>query len=60
MKMELYFDYLEKLRQSGKTNMYGAVPYLCQEFPQLSKTEAREILSAWMKSKQQEESERHA
>ena len=23
-----YFDYLERLRQSGETNMYGAVPYL--------------------------------
>lgn len=23
-----YFDYLERLRQSGETNMYGAAPYL--------------------------------
>ena len=22
-----YFGYLERLRQSGETNMYGAVPY---------------------------------
>ena len=30
-----YFDYLEKLRQSGATNMYGATPYLQEEFPEL-------------------------
>ncbi len=30
-----YFDYLERLRQSGETNMYGAVPYLQEEFPEL-------------------------
>ena len=25
---EYYFDYLNKLRDSGKTNMFGAAPYL--------------------------------
>lgn len=30
-----YFDYLERLRQSGETNMYGAAPYLQEEFPEL-------------------------
>lgn len=28
-----YFDFLEKLRQSGETNMYGAAPYLRRNFP---------------------------
>jgi hypothetical protein len=43
-----YFRYLEKLRQSGETNMYGATPYLQMEFG-LEKQEAREVLSFWMK-----------
>ena len=30
-----YFDYLERLRQSGETNMYGTAPYLQEEFPEL-------------------------
>lgn len=47
-----YFDYLEKLRQSGETNMYGAEPYLQSEFPELCYDEdkAREILLAWIKT----------
>ena len=44
-----YIDYLERLRQSGETNMYGAVPYLQEEFPELrySPERARKILLAW-------------
>ena len=47
-----YFDYLERLRQSGETNMYGAEPYLQSEFPELryDKDKAREILLAWIKT----------
>ena len=44
-----YFNYLNKLRDSGITNMFGAAPYLERSFD-ISKKEAREILSAWMKS----------
>jgi hypothetical protein len=47
--MNEYFEYLEELRQSGVTNMFGASPYLMEEFG-LSKYEARDILSQWMKS----------
>ena len=47
-EMQEYFDYLEELRQSGETNMFGATPYLMNEFG-LDKREARDILSAWMK-----------
>lgn len=36
-----YFDFLEKLRQSGETNMYGAVPYLQSEFPELRGSQKR-------------------
>ena len=47
--MDEYFEYLEELRQSGVTNMFGASPYLMEEFC-LSKYEARDILLKWMKS----------
>ena len=44
-----YFDYLEQLRQSGETNMYGAASYLQEEFPELryAPERAKEILLAW-------------
>ena len=44
-----YWIYLENLRRSGETNMYGATPYLEAEFV-LSKNEARLILADWMKN----------
>jgi len=43
-----YYKYLEALRQSGVTNMFGAVPYLRKEYPQLSYEEASAVLSNWM------------
>ncbi len=46
-KMNQYFDYLEILRKSGVTNMFGAAPYLEQEFG-LDRREARTILKQWM------------
>lgn len=42
-----YYVYLEDLRQSGVTNMFGAAPYLQEEFD-LNRKEAREILANWM------------
>jgi hypothetical protein len=47
--MKQYFDYLEKLRKSGVTNMFGAAPYLQREFG-LDRHEARDILKQWMES----------
>lgn len=47
--MNEYFSYLNELRESGVTNMYGAAPYLQKEFA-LSKHEARDILKQWMES----------
>lgn len=41
--------FLEVLRDSGVTNMWGATPYLQEEFG-LSKSEAREILIEWIRS----------
>lgn len=50
--MDKYFRYLEKLRDSGETNMYGAAPYLQREFPELSfdPERAKKVLIAWIES----------
>ena len=42
-----YYEFLEALRKSGNTNMFGASPYLVTRF-NLSKEEALDILSEWM------------
>ena len=47
--MKEYFEYLDVLRESGVTNMFGAGPYIQEEFG-LDKHEAREIVIAWMGS----------
>lgn len=44
-----YFQFLEKLRKSGVTNMFGAVPYLVEEFD-LEENEAKNILLFWMEN----------
>ena len=44
-----YWIYLEMLRRSGVTNMYGAASYLQKEF-NISKQEAIKILADWMKN----------
>jgi hypothetical protein len=44
-----YYEYLDELRESGETNMFGAAPYLAAAFG-LDKREARKVLSAWMES----------
>jgi len=53
---EEMLEYLDELRDSGETNMYGARPYLMSDFPELSKQEAAKVLTYWM----QTFSERHA
>ncbi len=47
LKKEVY-DYLNELRLSGVTNMYGAVPYLVEEFA-FEEKEAKKWLSDWMR-----------
>ena len=42
-----YYVFLEVLRQSGVTNMFGATPYLREEFG-LGRRDAIKILSSWM------------
>ena len=51
--MEKYFAYLDGLRNSGVTNMFGAVPYLQAVFPELKtdKKKAGQILKTWMHQK---------
>ena len=44
-----YWIYLEKLRRSGVVNMFGATPYLENDFG-LSHSEARAILADWMRN----------
>ena len=50
------FIFLEKLRRSGKVNMFGARPYLIVEFG-INKTEATKILSLWMRNYKREDYE---
>ncbi len=45
-----HLEYLDELRESGITNMWGAVPYLLEEFGDISDKVAGEIHSYWMKS----------
>ena len=44
-----YYIYLENLRNSGITNMYGASVYLQQEFG-LDKYAARNVVINWMQN----------
>lgn len=44
-----YWIYLEELRRSGVTNMYGATPYLMDAFS-LDYSEAKRILIDWMRN----------
>lgn len=46
-EFERYFEYLDQLRESGVTNMFGATPYLIEEFG-VDKSTARRILTEWM------------
>ena len=44
-----YYVYLEELRQSGETNMFGASPYLQAEYG-LNPREARRVLGNWIEN----------
>ena len=44
-----HWIYLERLRRSGVVNMYGAAPYVENEFDVSSK-EAVKIVSDWMRN----------
>jgi hypothetical protein len=44
-----HLEYLDDLRDSGVTNMFGAGVYLQDEFG-LSRNDARTVLTYWMES----------
>jgi hypothetical protein len=44
-----YLEFLDELRESGRTNMFGAVPFLQSRFG-LSRREATAILAEWMET----------
>ena len=56
MVKEEYFQYLDALRESGITNMFGAAPYLQREFD-LTRYDARDILIEWMETFEQRHGE---
>ena len=45
-----YYEYLDELRDSGETNMYGAHLYLIEAYDELDKTQAKDILLDWMET----------
>lgn len=47
---EEMFEFLDDLRESGTTNMFGAAPYLREEFPHLDRDAARDVVVSWMKT----------
>lgn len=44
------FAFLVALRDSGVTNMYGAIPYIIEEYPHLSRKEATAYFVSWTKT----------
>lgn len=50
-KRENYFAFLDALRESGRINMFGAVPFLRETFPELSVEQANAVLISWMEEK---------
>ena len=45
-----HLTYLDELRESGVTNMFGAGAYVERRFPELTKSEARMVLTYWMEN----------
>lgn len=50
IEQDRYFNFLYELRDSGKTNMFDAIPYLLEAFLELDKQSAIIVLSDWMAS----------
>jgi hypothetical protein len=43
-----HLEYLDTLRETGVTNMFGARPWLMNAFEELTKEQAGAVLSYWM------------
>jgi len=60
--VEEVFNYLDFLRETGLTNMFGARPFIEDEFD-VDKAQARKLLSKWMetfKARKEAKDEEHA
>tara|TARA_R100000152_G_C6770333_1_gene196474 strand:- start:606 stop:833 length:228 start_codon:yes stop_codon:yes gene_type:complete len=44
------FAFLDRLRESGITNMWGASPYIREMFPEIQRYEANRLLVKWMET----------
>lgn len=49
LDLDVIYNFLDRLRESGRTNMFGAAPYVQNAFG-LSQKEARQAVSSWMKT----------
>jgi hypothetical protein len=47
MDKEAIFEYLDELRESGVTNMFGSGPYVQREFG-LGRRETKDVVIEWM------------
>jgi hypothetical protein len=47
---EEHLRYLDQLRESGVTNMFGAVPFILLEFSNLNEQQAKQVLIYWMET----------
>ena len=47
---EEVFVFLDNLRESGVTNMFGAGPYIRSAYPEVTRSESHELLSEWMQT----------
>ena len=54
-----FFEYLDGLRASGATNMFGATPYVMDEFDMDRRT-AEAVLTGWMTTFSNEPAEERA
>ena len=49
-ELDEYLRFLDGLRETGVTNMFGAATYLQQTYPELSGEDARKMLAYWMET----------
>jgi len=47
-RLARYLMFLDQLRESGITNMFGARPFLQQEYGELDDAQAAKVLAYWM------------
>lgn len=45
-----HLEFLDELRESGVCNMFGARPYLADEFEELNQKQSAAVLAYWMKT----------